>query len=194
MTRGAEVEQTVKRVLTVIGTRPEGIKLARVVRAPPPIVTTRLLGSVPNDAMPRLHSASDVAVLPSLLEATSIAGLETMACGVPLLGTAVGGIPEIVTDGVEGTLVPPRDPGALASALERMLVNADGRRAMGARARERVVHEFSWQAISRRSVAVYSVAAAEFANLHGRVASDGRIAGARDNVPAHRAGASIAGR
>jgi glycosyltransferase involved in cell wall biosynthesis len=128
------------------------------VRALPSSITTRLLGSVANDAMPRLHAASDLAVLPSLLEATSIAGLETMASGVPLVGTTVGGIPEIVENGVSGLLVPPRDPDALSSAISHLLLNPETRRAMGRAARDRVLRDFSWEAVARRSTLVYEAA------------------------------------
>jgi type III pantothenate kinase len=103
-----------------------------------------------------------------------------MASGVPLVGTTVGGIPEIVIDGVTGTLVPPRDPAALAFALERLLRNADARRAMGARARERVIREFSWHAVARRSATVYEAAAAVFRTSSegsgGRLHSDAHLA------------------
>ena len=141
---------------------PYTTRFREAVRTLPPSITTRLLGNVANDAMPRLHAASDVAVLPSLLEATSIAGLETMASGVPLVGTTVGGIPEIVESGVTGILVPPQDGAALASALEQVLRETSARRAMGARARARVVQQFSWEAVGRQSVAVYAAAAATF--------------------------------
>ena len=141
---------------------PYTTRFREAIRALPPSITTRLLGNVANDEMPRLHAASDVAVLPSLLEATSIAGLETMSSGVPLVATTVGGIPEIVESGATGVLVAPRDAEALAVALERVLRDGSGRRAMGARARERVVQQFSWEAVARQSVSVYAAAVATF--------------------------------
>lgn len=136
--------------------------LRRAVLALPPTITVRLLGSVPNDRMPALHAAADLAVLPSLLEATSIAGLETMASGTPLVGTTVGGIPEIVAHGETGLLVPPRDPAALAEALSWLLDDAARRDAMGAAARARVLREFSWEAVAERSLRVYERAAEDF--------------------------------
>ena len=147
------------------------------VRALPGTIRTRLLGNVANDAMPRMHAASDLAVLPSLLEATSIAGLESMASGVPLVATTVGGIPEIVDDGATGMLVPPRDAQALAIALQRMLGDSAARRAMGARARERVLREFSWRAVAARSVEVYETAARSFAGSR-TPSSSARLTGA----------------
>ena len=138
------------------------------VRALPGTIRTRILGNVANDAMPRLHAASDLAVLPSLLEATSIAGLESMASGVPLVATTVGGIPEIVDDGITGVLVPPRDVDALASALARLLGDRATRKRMGAHARERVLREFSWRAVAMRSVGVYEGAAMNFAGARVR--------------------------
>lgn len=138
----------------------------RSIRALPPIITTRLLGNVPNDAMPHLNAASDVAVLPSLLEATSIAGLETMASGVPLVGTTVGGIPEIVLDGETGILVPPHDGEALAAAIEHLVRNPNALRVLGRGARQRVINEFSWAAVAKRSLSVYEQARANFQPAH----------------------------
>ena len=159
---------------------PYTTQFREAVLALPELITTRLLGNVANESMPRLHAASDVAVLPSLLEATSIAGLETMACGVPLIGTTVGGIPEILADGATGTLVPPKDPAALAGALERILLDSGARRMMGANARERVLKEFSWEAVARQSADIYESAIATF-----RAA--GREGGAGVRADAHLA-------
>ena len=64
---------------------------------------TIFLGSVANTAMPDLYRAADLSVLPSLAEATSIAGLEAMACALPLVGTNVGGIPTIIEDKATGS-------------------------------------------------------------------------------------------
>jgi glycosyltransferase involved in cell wall biosynthesis len=115
----------------------------------------KFLGAVPNSSMPEIYRACDVAVLPSLAEATSIAGLEAMACGLPLVGTNVGGIPAIVADGVSGLLVPPADPDALAGALDRLVDNAGLRRAMGEAGRCSAQGNFSWPIIARRTAAAY---------------------------------------
>jgi len=115
----------------------------------------RFLGNVSRTDMPGLVASSDVVVLPSLKEATSVAGLEAMACGKPLVGTTVGGLPQIITDGVTGLLVPPADPNALAEAILGLLRDSALRETMGAAARARVEREFAWPAIARQTLAVY---------------------------------------
>ncbi len=122
------------------------------------------LGNVARERMPGLMVACDVVVLPSLKEATSIAGLEAMACGKPLVGTTVGGIPQIVAEGETGLLVPPASPGALAEAIAGLLRDRPRREEMGVRARRRVEAEFTWPAIAAQTVAVYERARAEGAS------------------------------
>jgi starch synthase len=78
-----------------------------------------------------------------------------MAMAKPLVGTRIGGIPEIIDDGRTGLLVEPRDPGQLAEALSSLLQAPARAAEMGAAARQRVLREFSWTAIGRRTVEVY---------------------------------------
>jgi glycosyltransferase involved in cell wall biosynthesis len=75
----------------------------------------------PNSEVPKFLSASDVFVLPSLSEGLPLAMLEAMATGVPVVASKVGGIPDILTDGYNGLMVEPRNPGALAEAILRLL-------------------------------------------------------------------------
>jgi glycosyltransferase involved in cell wall biosynthesis len=116
---------------------------------------TIFLGSVSNADMPALFRAADISVLPSLAEATSIAGLEAMASGVALVGTSVGGIPAIIEDNATGLLIPPRDPEAMGAALARLVVDQALRRQMGAAARAKVEREFTWTQVVRRTIDVY---------------------------------------
>ncbi len=96
-----------------------------------------------------------VAVLPSIREAQGISILEAMAQGVPVVATSVGGIPEVLTSGVNGLLVPPADPDALADALVRLLGDAALRRRLALAARRTVEELFSLDAQVRRIQAVY---------------------------------------
>lgn len=96
----------------------------------------------PAGVLARLQAA-DAFLLTSLSEGLSNAALEAMACGLPVVTTAVGGMPEAVTDGVEGYLVPARDPAAAAEALWRLAKAPQLRREMGAAGRRRVVQAFA---------------------------------------------------
>ncbi len=116
---------------------------------------TIFLGSVANADMPSIYASADISVLPSLAEATSIAGLEAMASGLPLVGTRVGGIPAIIENNATGLLVPPRDPEAIGAALARLVSDGALRGRMGAAARARVEHEFTWSQVVRRTIDVY---------------------------------------
>jgi glycosyltransferase involved in cell wall biosynthesis len=117
-------------------------------------------GNIPNTSMPRFYALASVAALPSLMEATSISGLEAMASGLPLVGTRVGGIPEIIEDGASGILVDPRSPEQLAMQFIRLLRSDELRKTLGAGARRRVELEFAWPEIARRTAEVYERAIA----------------------------------
>jgi starch synthase len=92
---------------------------------------------------------------PSVYEPLGIVNLEAMACGTAVVGSCVGGIPEVVDDGVTGLLVSPGDPAALADALNALLRDPGRARAYGDAGRARAVGEFSWSAIASQTVALY---------------------------------------
>jgi glycosyltransferase involved in cell wall biosynthesis len=94
-------------------------------------------------------------VLPSTREAQGISLLEAMARGVPVVASAVGGIPEVVTDGVDGRLVPPGDSDALADAIVELLRDDELRLRLGEAGRRTVVDQFSIDAQVRSIEAVY---------------------------------------
>lgn len=113
----------------------------------------RFLGARPHAEMPGLLSSASLAIFPSLMEATSIAALESMACGLPVAASRVGGLPEIVDDGVGG-LFDPADPASLA----RVVVDLLGRGhlgELGAEARRRVVERWSNERLVDRHLRVY---------------------------------------
>lgn len=118
-------------------------------------------GSQPRHLMPPHLRLAEAMVLPSRKEAVSLAGLEAMACGLPVVGSRVGGIPEFVSDPDNGRLVPVDDPPALAAALAGLLdLPAEAIRATGERARAMVGRRFSWTAAAARTVEEYAKAAA----------------------------------
>jgi len=99
--------------------------------------------------------ALDVAVLPSLREAQGLALLEAMAARRPVVASAVGGIPETIRDGMDGLLVPPADPAALAAAVIRLARDAELRDRLAASGRRRVEERFSVTASVRQVEAIY---------------------------------------
>jgi glycosyltransferase involved in cell wall biosynthesis len=98
---------------------------------------------------------SDVFVLPSLSEALSIAILEASALGVPVVASRVGGIPEVIEDGLTGLLVPPKEPAALAGAIVKVLSNREEARTLAAAAKARVREHFSSALTAARYDALY---------------------------------------
>ena len=116
-----------------------------------------------------LYSHATVFCCPSIYEPFGIINLEAMACGTPVVATAVGGIPEVVAEGETGFLVdaglseqPPHDPvdpdglaRALAEAINRFGADPDLKRRMGEAGRRRVVEKFSWETIAKQTLALY---------------------------------------
>jgi sugar transferase (PEP-CTERM/EpsH1 system associated) len=99
--------------------------------------------------------AFDLFVLPSLAEGISNTLLEAMACGLPVLATAVGGNPELVTDGESGTLIPAADSSAMATMLERYVRDKSLRLSQGKAGRKRVEEKFSITAMVDSYVRLY---------------------------------------
>jgi glycosyltransferase involved in cell wall biosynthesis len=113
----------------------------------------RFLGR--RDDVPRLLAAADIFCLPSLDEGLPLAIAEAMAAGLPVVATPVGGVPEIVSQGETGWLVPPRMPAALALRLIGLLNDPDMAQAMGQAGRERVVQGFTLERMTTRFEHLY---------------------------------------
>jgi starch synthase len=104
----------------------------------------------------QILSHATVFVCPSEYEPLGIVNLEAMACGCAVVASAVGGIPEVVADGVTGLLVPPGDETALAEAVNALIREPGRAAALGARGRERAVTEFSWDRIAAETADLYA--------------------------------------
>lgn len=111
-------------------------------------------GSLPHLDIVRHYQQADLVVNPSLSETFGISIVEAMACGVPVVGTRVGGMLDTITDEV-GLAVAAEDPAALAEAMCRVLENRELAREFGRRGRERAVTHFTWSARAERLLAVY---------------------------------------
>mgnify|MGYP001732981645 FL=1 len=124
---------------------------------------------LPRPELIAVLSASDVFVCPSVYEPLGIVNLEAMACGLPVVGSATGGIPDVIVDGATGLLVPieqvtdgtgtPVEPETfihdLAERLASLVMDEALARRMGQAARTRVEEHFSWEAIAQRTMEVY---------------------------------------
>ncbi|MFG3186665.1 glycogen synthase [Streptomyces nigra] len=112
---------------------------------------------LPRPEVIQLLTHATVFVCPSVYEPLGIVNLEAMACGTPVVASRVGGIPEVVEDGVTGLLVPLDDDfeWGLARALDAVAGDPEAARRMGEAGRERAVGEFGWDAVARRTVRLY---------------------------------------
>jgi len=109
-------------------------------------------GAVDDTALHNLYALADGFALASLYEGSSLATLEAMAHGLPVVATAVGGLPDKVQPNVTGHLVPPGDAPALASAIRRLLTDRAGAARMGQAGAGLVAARFTWAAITAQTV------------------------------------------
>ncbi len=116
---------------------------------------TTFLGFVPHGKVPELLGTFSVFAMLSLRESFGVAVLEASSCGVPVIVTNIGGLSEVVQDGITGMVVPPRDPEAAAAALCTLAEDAGLRRKLGAGGREFVLREYEWSENATRMEQVY---------------------------------------
>jgi len=140
--------------LLLVGADRMGGTLQAEVRNCLPHGSVRFLG-VREDVRDLLR-ASDIFVLASEAEGLCVANLEAMRAGLPVVVTAVGGLPEAVRPGLDGYLVPPRDPESFARAVRQLLNDRSRAEQMGLRARERVLSCFSIERTADRMASLYS--------------------------------------
>ncbi len=147
------ITQAVNARAIIVGDGPERIKLERLSLTLGMESHIDFLGSKSHEEMPRLFNSADLAVFPSLMEATSVAALEAMACGVPVAASRVGGLPELIGDEVGG-LFRPRDSRSLAETVLEVL-NRNDFQALGDNARIRVLENWSNLHLVERHLNVY---------------------------------------
>ncbi len=111
----------------------------------------------------KMYATATIAVCPSVYEGFGFPAGEAMACGVPIVSTTGGSLPEVVGDA--GLLVPPKNPTALAGAIAELLRDPAKRDALGIKARRRILKTFQWDNAAQELVAVYRKA---IADAHGR--------------------------
>jgi glycosyltransferase involved in cell wall biosynthesis len=145
--------------LLVIGRPREGGRVARSIERLGLESCVRCVSGMDDDELAGLYAEAQVAVVPSLYEGFSLPAIEAMACGRPLVATTGGALPEVVgKDGETGLLVAPDDPGALASAIARILDDPVLAERLGRGGRERVLGRFTWRATAVSTAEKYRVA------------------------------------
>jgi L-malate glycosyltransferase len=131
--------------LLIVGTGPEEDRLRTQAASVPGV---RFTGQV-NDSLSYLQTA-DLFVLPSATEGLSNSLLEALSTGLPVLATAVGGTPDVISNRENGYLIPPDDLSALKSGLMALLADADLRARLGKNGRQRILADFSLESVATR--------------------------------------------
>jgi len=144
--------------LVVIGRPTEGGRVSRTIDRLGLAQIVRCESGISDDELAILYAEAQVAVVPSLYEGFSLPAIEAMACGVPVVATTGGALPEVVgTDGETGLLVPPDDPEALAAGIRRIMDDPELAARLGAGGRSRVLGRFTWEATARGTAEQYRV-------------------------------------
>jgi glycosyltransferase involved in cell wall biosynthesis len=138
-----------------LGDDPEVRRLRGIARRIGVADRVHFTGGVSSRQVPALLRGSDVVLCPADYEPFGIVPLEAMACGRPVVASAVGGHLDTVADPATGRLVPPRDPQSLARAVADLLSRPEAREACGAAGRRRVLRRYGWGRVAAETEAVY---------------------------------------
>jgi len=142
--------------IVIAGKGPYHGKLIKLIKRLNLADYVKLVGVVPYEEIKKLYFYSDIVVFPSLHpEPLGRVPIEAMVAGKPVIASRVGGVPEVVDDGVTGILVPPNDPRALAETIILLVENEDLRREMGRRGRELVFKKFNPDIIVEKHLQLY---------------------------------------
>ena len=124
-------------------------------RSANPQLTITVTGHVPHKDLPAYYSLMDIFVHPSLRDGMPNAVLEAMACGVPVIATPVGGVLDVLDDGVNGRTIPVNDAAGLAKITEDLLNDPDQCARLGKNAREKIKTEFTLQKELQANLSIY---------------------------------------
>ncbi|MFP4422490.1 MAG: glycosyltransferase family 4 protein [Desulfococcaceae bacterium] len=146
--------------LVVVGAPRKNGGVVRLVRRLGLGAHVRFTGPISQAAFVREYARATLAVVPSVYEGFGLPAGEAMACGVPVVSTTGGALPEVVGDA--GLLVPPADPDALAAAIAALLDDPGRAARLGRAGFERVHRQFTWRRAAERTVAVYREAIRDY--------------------------------
>jgi glycosyltransferase involved in cell wall biosynthesis len=142
--------------LVVVGRLREGSTVPAVLDRLGLSGVVRFVSGVSDQEIVDLYATAELAVVPSLYEGFSLPAIEAMACGVPLIATTGGALPEVAgPSGTSALLVAPGDPGALCQAITRLLSDESLRLFLGQAGRQRVVERFTWAVTARGTAQQY---------------------------------------
>jgi glycosyltransferase involved in cell wall biosynthesis len=144
----------------VAGVGPDLQRLKALAQALDIAAAVHFPGRIDNASMPALYATADCALNPSTVDNMPNSVLEAFASGVPIISTAAGGVPDIITDGESGLLVPVGDPASMARAATRVLEDRElARRLVAGGLRE--ADKYSWPRVRGQWLAAYRRLAAE---------------------------------
>ena len=153
----SQIQTSLRPSLVLVGDGPTRQNLESQIQDSDLANHVRLLGTCHD--VPSLLKDFDIFVLASDTEGLPVALLEAMATGLPVIATRVGGVPELIADGVNGILVPPGGPQELAEAIDQLVRNPELRHRLGAAGRERAVKQFNIQATVGKHEELYKTLA-----------------------------------
>jgi glycosyltransferase involved in cell wall biosynthesis len=156
----ADISNTRDIKLTVIGAPKKNGDIRKLIRQLGIGNIVEFTGRIDNQAYVRQYATATVAVVPSVYEGFGLPAGEAMACGVPVIATTGGALPEVIGDA--GLLVPPADPPALAHAITSLLDNPDHANVMGKAGFKRVQNNFTWKSAAEKTVQVYQEAIRDY--------------------------------
>jgi glycosyltransferase involved in cell wall biosynthesis len=153
-------EKLPKTKLLIIGTGPEKINIQNLIQELALNNNIILLGEIKNTEIKNYYSIADIFIIPSIVvnghtEGLGVVTIEAMACGTPAIGTNVGGIPDVIKDGYNGFLVPPKSSDALATKIIEILSNQELQEFFTKNGIRTVKEKFSWVTVSDKFVNLF---------------------------------------
>ena len=149
--------------LTIVGSGPLEEKLKNVIKELKLETNAKIMKNVSDEELLQLYNSSDLFVLPSIVdsqgntEGLGVVLLEAMACGLPVVGSNIGGIPDIIQDGETGLLVPEKNITELSNTILNLVENEELRKKLAINGYNRVREKFSWEKIAESYINVYEL-------------------------------------
>lgn len=148
-------------LVEIVGDGPDKGTLEKLIRELGVENHIKLIGNISNNELLHLYNKSDLFVLPAIIdskgdtEGLGVVYLEAMACKTPVIGTNVGGIPDIIINNQNGLLIPQKDSKALSEAIEYIIKNPKKRKLFAKKGYETVHKKFNWSSVAREYVSLY---------------------------------------